>query len=182
VICTRANNACDAGSRQPVVVEKTLRHEGRDGPDVLRIDSAAGRRGDRGHRLDGLVSAVDGGADHCSAAWVIPRRFGRRRHAGRSTMRRDAALLRQLLAENRFPTIWMPSTEYRDLRSLLLHRHQWVACDARAERAARDCDRARRAARPHAVESRGPGPPRVVACCRRTPRIAAARSRRCIST
>src|SRR2546423_7487062 len=40
--------------------------------------------------------------------------------------RRDAALLLQLLAEDRFPAIWMPSTEYRDLRSLLLHRHQWV--------------------------------------------------------
>jgi transposase len=37
--------------------------------------------------------------------------------------RRDAALLLQLLAEGRFPAIWMPSTEYRDLRSLLLHRH-----------------------------------------------------------
>src|SRR5438105_12092601 len=42
--------------------------------------------------------------------------------------RRDAALLLQLLAEDRFPAIWMPSTEYRDLRSLLLHRHQWAAC------------------------------------------------------
>src|ERR1700686_2643308 len=40
--------------------------------------------------------------------------------------RRGAALLRQLLAEDRFPTIWMPSTELRDPRALLLHRHQWV--------------------------------------------------------
>jgi hypothetical protein len=29
--------------------------------------------------------------------------------------RRDAALLLQLLAEDRFPAIWMPSTELRDL-------------------------------------------------------------------
>jgi transposase len=40
--------------------------------------------------------------------------------------RRDARLLLTLLAENRFPTIWMPSTEQRDLRTLLRHRHQWV--------------------------------------------------------
>jgi transposase len=40
--------------------------------------------------------------------------------------RRDAALLLELLAEDRFPSIWMPSTELRDLRMLLLHRHQWV--------------------------------------------------------
>src|SRR4029453_16210827 len=40
--------------------------------------------------------------------------------------RRDAALLLRLLAENRFPAIWVPSAELRDLRALLLHRHQWV--------------------------------------------------------
>jgi transposase len=40
--------------------------------------------------------------------------------------RRDARLLLNLLAENRFPAIWMPSTEQRDLRTLLRHRHQWV--------------------------------------------------------
>jgi hypothetical protein len=28
-----------------------------------------------------------------------------------------------LLVEDRFPTIWMLSTELRDLRALLLHRH-----------------------------------------------------------
>jgi transposase len=40
--------------------------------------------------------------------------------------RRDAALLLTLLTENRFPSIWMPPTELRDLRALLQHRHQWV--------------------------------------------------------
>src|SRR3989475_12110790 len=33
------------------------------------------------------------------------------------------------------PTIWMPSTEYRDLRSLLLHRHQWVRMRTRVQNA-----------------------------------------------
>jgi transposase len=40
--------------------------------------------------------------------------------------RRDAALLLELLTQDRFPAIWMPSTELGDLRALLLHRHQWV--------------------------------------------------------
>ena len=40
--------------------------------------------------------------------------------------RRDARLLLTLLIEDRFPAIWMPSTDVRDLRALLFHRHQWV--------------------------------------------------------
>ncbi len=47
--------------------------------------------------------------------------------------RGDAQLLMQLLAEHRFPTIWMPSTEQRDLRTLLRHRHQWVGMKARVQ-------------------------------------------------
>lgn len=49
--------------------------------------------------------------------------------------RRDAALLLKLLTEDRFPTIWMPSTELRDLRALLLHRHQWVRMRTRVQNA-----------------------------------------------
>jgi transposase len=40
--------------------------------------------------------------------------------------RRDAALLLELLTQDRLPSIWMPSNELGDLRALLLHRHQWV--------------------------------------------------------
>ena len=47
--------------------------------------------------------------------------------------RRDALLLLNLLAENRFPSIWMPSTEQRDLRTLLRHRHQWVRMRTRVQ-------------------------------------------------
>jgi len=47
--------------------------------------------------------------------------------------RRDARLLLKLLAENRFPSIWMPSTEQRDLRTLLRHRHQWVGMRTRLQ-------------------------------------------------
>jgi transposase len=47
--------------------------------------------------------------------------------------RRDAALQLKLLVENRFPSIWMPSTEQHDLRVLLLHRHQWVRMRTRVQ-------------------------------------------------
>src|SRR5580765_8984845 len=43
--------------------------------------------------------------------------------------RRDARLELELLMEDRFPTIWMPSTEQRDLRTLLRDRHQWGRCE-----------------------------------------------------
>ncbi len=49
--------------------------------------------------------------------------------------RRDAALLLKLQVENRFPSIWMPSTALRDLRTLLLHRHQWVRMRTRVQNA-----------------------------------------------
>src|SRR5437773_6722560 len=49
--------------------------------------------------------------------------------------RRDADLLLKLLMENRFPSIWMPSKELRDLRALLLHRHQWVRMRTRVQNA-----------------------------------------------
>src|ERR1700689_4503851 len=42
------------------------------------------------------------------------------------TDREDARLLLQLLTENRFPRIWVPSPENRDLRQLLWHRHRLV--------------------------------------------------------
>jgi transposase len=46
---------------------------------------------------------------------------------------RDAGLLLQLLLENRFPRIWMPSAEQRDLRQLLIHRHRLVQMRARVK-------------------------------------------------
>ena len=40
--------------------------------------------------------------------------------------RRDAALILQLLVQGRFPRIWTPSGEEKDLRQLLIHRHKLV--------------------------------------------------------
>jgi len=49
--------------------------------------------------------------------------------------RRDADLILKLLAQNRFPAIWLPSKELLDLRALLLHRHQWVRMRVRMQNA-----------------------------------------------
>jgi transposase len=42
------------------------------------------------------------------------------------TDRQEAQLILRLLLEDRFPQIWAPSSENRDLRQLLWHRHQMV--------------------------------------------------------
>ena len=47
--------------------------------------------------------------------------------------RRDARLLLTLLAEKRFPAIWMPSREQRDLQILLRHRDQFVRIRTRVQ-------------------------------------------------
>ena len=49
------------------------------------------------------------------------------------TDRRDAAHLLQLLVENRFPRIWVPSLEERDVRQLLVHRHKQVQARTRVK-------------------------------------------------
>src|ERR1700730_11871199 len=50
----------------------------------------------------------------------------RQRGRKQKTDREDARLLLRLLLENRFPRIWVPSPENRDLRQLLWHRHRLV--------------------------------------------------------
>jgi transposase len=47
--------------------------------------------------------------------------------------RRDARLVLDLLVMDRFPAIWMPSIEQRDLRTLLRDRHQWVRMRTRLQ-------------------------------------------------
>ena len=48
------------------------------------------------------------------------------------TGRQDAQLLLRLLVESRFPQIWVPSPENRDLRQLIWHRHRLVQMRTRA--------------------------------------------------
>jgi transposase len=47
--------------------------------------------------------------------------------------RRDAALILKLLLEKRFPRIWTPSSEGKDLRQLLMHRYKLVRIRAQVK-------------------------------------------------
>src|SRR6266480_6816157 len=47
------------------------------------------------------------------------------------TDRQDAQLILRLLLEDRFPQIWVPNWENRDLRQLLWHRHRMVQARTR---------------------------------------------------
>ena len=72
--------------------------------------------------------------------------------------RRDARLLLKLLAENRFPTIWMPSSEQRDLRTFATSPSS-VGAPAipSPEHAAIDGTQPWSQARPLPMEPSGPG-------------------------
>ena len=123
---------CETGA----VIEKTLKHEGESvrefyaslpAPVVVGIE-ATGSMGWFLRLMEEL--AIECRVGHPSAIRKAETR--RQKHD-----RRDAALLLQLLREGRFPAIWMPSPEDRDLRSLLLHRHQWVRRRTRVQNALR---------------------------------------------
>jgi len=49
------------------------------------------------------------------------------------TDKRDAAHILKLLVEGRFPRLWVPDREVRDLRQLLIHRHKLVEIRARVK-------------------------------------------------
>ena len=59
--------------------------------------------------------------------WIgDPSQIKAKRVRKQKTDRLDAELLLQLLLEDRFPRVWVPSAENRDLRQLLWHRHRLV--------------------------------------------------------
>jgi transposase len=59
--------------------------------------------------------------------WIgDPAEIRTKRVRKQKTDRQDAQLILQLLIENRFPRIWVPDAENRDLRQLLWHRHRLV--------------------------------------------------------
>jgi transposase len=136
-----------------VVVEKTLTHEGgavREFyaailPPVVVAIEATGSMGWFLRLMEELEISCRVG--HPAAIRKAETR--RQKHD-----RRDAALLLQLLAEDRFPAIWMPSTEDRDVRSLLLHRHQWVRMRTRVQNALHAIALAHGVRRGHALWNR----------------------------
>jgi transposase len=59
--------------------------------------------------------------------WIgDPAEIQAKRVKKQKTDRQDAQLLLKLLMEDRFPRIWVPSAENRDVRQLLWHRHRLV--------------------------------------------------------
>ena len=64
--------------------------------------------------------------------WIgDPAQIRAKRVRKQKTDRQDAQLLLTLLTENRFPRVWVPSPENRDLRQLLWHRHRLVQMQTR---------------------------------------------------
>jgi transposase len=135
---------CDLHTRQETiamvdtetgeVVEKTLQHEGEK---VREFYSALPRPVQVGIEATGSMLwflnlmeelGIDSQVGHPAKIRAAEPR--KQKHD-----RRDADLLLKLLMENRFPSIWMPSKELRDLRALLCHRHQWVRTRTRVQNA-----------------------------------------------
>lgn len=117
-----------------VLIEKTLKHEGETvrtfygsiPPPVVVGIEATGSMG-------WFLQLMEELAIECRVGHPVAIRKAEARRQKHD--RRDAALLLRLLVEDRFPMIWMPSTELRDLRALLLHRHQWVRMRTRVQNA-----------------------------------------------
>ena len=64
--------------------------------------------------------------------WIgDPAEIRTKRVRKQKTDRQDAQLILRLLLEDRFPQIWVPSWENRDLRQLLWHRHRMVQARTR---------------------------------------------------
>ncbi len=82
-------------------------------------------RGDRSHRARPLSERLL--AELGFELWIgNPSEIKAARVRKQKNDRLDAELLLKLLVEDRFPRIWVPSPENRDLRQLLWHRHRLV--------------------------------------------------------
>ena len=115
-------------------IERTLKHEGsvvRDfyanlAPPVVVGIEATGSMGWFRRLMEELGITCHVG--HPATIRAIETR--RQKHD-----RRDTALLLELLTDDRFPSIWMPSAELADVRALLMHRDQWVRMRTRVKNA-----------------------------------------------
>ena len=116
------------------VVEKTLQHEGESvrefystlpGPTRVGIEATGS--------MQWFLELMEELGIDCQVGHPAKIRAAEPRKQKHD--RRDAALVLQLLIENRFPSIWMPSSEQRDVRALILYRHQWVRIRTRVQNA-----------------------------------------------
>jgi transposase len=134
---------CDLHARQQTIAmvdtetgeftEKTLSHEGNavrefygalEGPVVVGIEASGA--------MQWFLELLEEMGIQCRVGHPAKIRAAETRKQKHD--RRDARLVLDLLVmKDRFPEIWMPSTEQRDLRTLLRDRHQWVKMRARLQ-------------------------------------------------
>ena len=133
---------CDLHARQQTIAmvdtetgeftEKTLSHEGNavrafyaalEGPVVVGIEATGA--------MQWFLELLEELGIECRVGH--PAKIRAKETRKQKHDRRDAGLIWELLMEDRFPEIWMPSTEQRDLRTLLRDRHQWVKMRAQLQ-------------------------------------------------
>jgi transposase len=134
---------CDLHAKQQTIamvdtetgefIEKTLSHEGSavrefygglEGPVVVGIEATGSMRW--------FLELLEELGIECRVGHPAKIRAAETRKQKHD--RRDAQLILDLLTmEDRFPVIWMPSTEQQDLRTLLRDRHQWVQIRSRLQ-------------------------------------------------
>jgi transposase len=133
---------CDLHARQQTIAmvdtetgeftEKTLSHEGNavrefyaalEGPVVVGIEATGS--------MQWFLELLEELGIECRVGH--PAKIRAKETRKQKHDRRDARLILDLLIEDRFPEIWMPSIEQRDLRTLLRDRHQWVRMRTRLQ-------------------------------------------------
>ena len=134
---------CDLHAKQQTIamvdtetgefIEKTLSHEGNavrefyaalEGPVVVGIEATGA--------MQWFLELLEELGIVCRVGHPAKIRAAETRKQKHD--RRDARLMLDLLMrEDGFPEIWMPSSEQRDLRTLLRDRHQWVKIRTRVQ-------------------------------------------------
>ncbi len=133
---------CDLHARQQTIAmvdtetgeftEKTLSHEGNAVRAVLRSPGRSGGGGHRSHGIHAVVLGTAGRVGHRMPSGA-PGQDPSERDAQAEARSAGCTVDIGTANEDRFPEIWMPSTEERDLRTLLRDRHQWVKMRARLQ-------------------------------------------------
>jgi transposase len=116
------------------VEECVLRHEG---DKVRQFYGALPRPVQVGIEATGSMQWFLESMEELEVEWFVghPAKIRAQEPRKQKDDRRDALLLLRLLVEHRFPAIWMPPVEQRDLRALLRHRHTWVRMLVRIQNA-----------------------------------------------
>ena len=133
----QGNSPLPWSTRKRAFTEKTLSHEGNEvrefyaaleGPVVVGIEATGAMQ----WFLELLLELLEEMGIECRVGHPAKIRAAETRKQKHD--RRDARLMLDLLTrEDGFPEIWMPSSEQRDLRTLLRDRHQWVKIRTRVQ-------------------------------------------------